>query len=109
MALRSEINPLDQSTIVNTGNLSGGKIRFMMAATQHREMPPVRLVTKGETSGRYHKSQTNTLFSYCPQLLGPAGIKVTFKDTEKCLVQKKKGLYAFRQKHQEGEHFCKAL
>lgn len=48
MALKSEINPLDQSTIVNTGNLSGGKIRFMMAATQHREMPPVRVVTKGE-------------------------------------------------------------
>lgn len=67
---------------MNIGNPSGGKIRFTMAATQHREVPPVCPVTKGETSDRDRKSQTPTFFSYCLQLLGPARIKVTFKDTE---------------------------
>lgn len=75
---------------MNTGNLSGGKIRFTMAATHHREMLPVCLVTNGETSGRDCKSQTNTLFNYCPQLLGAARTKITFRDTEKCLVQKRR-------------------
>lgn len=55
-------------------------------------MPTMCLVTKGETSGRGHKSQTHVLFNYGLRVWRPERIKVTFKDIEECLFQKKKGL-----------------
>lgn len=80
MASWREISPLENNSVYREP-LSGSKTSFPMAATEHRAAPWVSGY-KGTDSGRDQESQTHIVFNHCLRLLGPARIKVIFKDTE---------------------------